>query len=96
MADPLAHGEETFHFLLSPERFVLIGPFVSGGLAAMAAVREACPDIPCEDRYVGRVPYRYREPGWFGLRLFPVPGLRTGPLQDLDLFELSETGEKNV
>ena len=90
MADPVAHGEETFHILLTADSFLLLGPFFPGSLGAIEALRASHPEIPVALRFVGRVPFRYRQPGW--LRLFPVPGTGEGPRQDLQKFDLSKGG----
>ena len=78
----------SFHLLLLGSEFLLVGPFVDGGLGAIEALVEACPRIPVERRLVRTVPYRFREPGLLGLRLFPVPGLRFGLISDLNQFHL--------
>lgn len=88
MEDEIHHGDETFHLLLLDGEFLLVGPFVDGGLGAIEALLEACPQIPVERCLVRKVPYRFREPGLLGLRLFPVPGLRFGPISDLEQFHL--------
>lgn len=88
MEDELHHGDETFHLILLDDEFLVVGPFVDGGLGAIEALIGACPQIPVERRLVRKVPYRFREPGLLGLRLFPVPGLRFGPASDLERFHL--------
>ena len=87
MADPLSHGEEIFYILVLDESFLLVGPFVTGGEAAIETAIETA-DIPVERRLIGHVPYCYREKGLFGLRAFPIPGLGYGPLADLRRFDL--------
>ena len=86
MEDEIHHGEESFHILVVDERFVLIGPFVAGALGAIEALIRAHPEIPVTRRLVRTVPYHYREAGFLGLRLFPVPGLKDRPISDLARF----------
>ena len=88
MEDELRHGDELFHILLLEQEFLLVGPFVKGGLGAVEALLKDRPRIPVEDRLVRTVPYRYRERGMWGLRAFPIPGLRFGSLPDLERFHL--------
>ncbi|MEM6422624.1 MAG: hypothetical protein AAF698_08540 [Pseudomonadota bacterium] len=92
MADPIAHGEEEFHILEGRERFVLIGLFAYGGLGAVEAFCRAHPAIPVVERWVEHIPWRYRERGRIGLRLFPIAGTMTGPIGDLPRFRISEDG----
>ena len=70
------------------DAFLLIGPFVADGLGAIEALTAAHPEIPVTPVRVRTVPYGFREPGFLGLRLFPVPGLRTGSRADLKRFHL--------
>lgn len=96
MADAIHHGEEQFHVVLTNRDFILLGPFVPGALGAVEALHRASPGIAVEDRTVGRIPFRYRDRGWLGLRLFPVAGLKTGKLRDLSEFQMASTGDDNV
>ena len=103
MADEIHHGDEGFHILILADTvpdgiapndafpdnaFLLIGPFVAGGLGALKALTAAHPEIPVTPVRVRTVPYGFREPGFMGLRLFPVPGLRVGSRAVLKRFRL--------
>lgn len=90
MADPVAHGDEAFHIVLTRTEFFLLGPFLDGGLGAIDALKAVRPEIPVASRFVGRVPFRYRQRGW--LRLFPIPGAGKGPIGDLTGFGLTSGG----
>ena len=111
MEDEVHHGDEGFHILIlantapddtSPrdttpgDAFLLIGPFVAGGLGAIEALTAAHPEIPVTPVQVRTVPYGFREPGLLGLRLFPVPGLRTGSRADLKRFHLVPVEDPHV
>ena len=104
MADEVHHGDEGFHILILADTvpddtvpddsapgdaFLLIGPFVAGGLGAVEALTAAHPEIPVTPARVRTVPYGFRERGCLGLRPFPVPGLRTGSRADLRRFHLT-------
>ena len=78
------------------DAFLLIGPFVAGGLGAIEALTAAHPEIPVTPVRVRTVPYGFREPGLLGLRLFPVPGLRTGSRADLKRFHLVPVEDPHV
>lgn len=93
MEDEVHHGDESFHLLQLGDEFLLIGPFVDGGTGAIEALIAACPQIPVERRLVRTVPYRFREPGLLGLRLFPVPGLHFGPASAIERFHLAKPEE---
>ncbi len=95
MEDPVHHGDETFHVIVLDTEFLLVGPFVDGGVGAVDALIKDHPDIPVERRLVRKVPYRYRDGGIMGLRPFPVPALRFGPVSDLQRFHLVTPEESN-
>ncbi|QUL38970.1 hypothetical protein [Erythrobacter sp. JK5] len=84
LEDSLHQGEEEFHIVITDDEFILIGPFVEGADGAIAAMLEHSPAIPVEHRNIGRMPFRFRTSGLFGLRLFPIAGLKTGKLAELD------------
>lgn len=88
MEDEIHHGDEQFHIVLLADEFALLGPFVGGALGAIDQLVAEHPDITLQHRRVGRVPYRYREPGLLGLRLFPIAGLYAGPRAELARFAL--------
>lgn len=93
MEDEVHHGDEQFHIVLLGDEFALLGPFVQGAQGAIDRLIAEHPDIAIQHRWVGRVPYRYREPGVLGLRLFPVPGLQTGQRGDLARFNMTIAGD---
>ena len=96
MEDEVHHGDECFHILILDDTFLLIGPFVAGALGAIEALTTANPDIPVTRQRVRTVPFGFREPGFLGLRLFPVPGLRTGSRADLKRFHLVPVEDPHV
>ncbi|MDR3056257.1 MAG: hypothetical protein LBU53_12795 [Zoogloeaceae bacterium] len=79
--DPLQ--DEEFFILFVSEQFWLIGPFVKHALGAIYALRDKHPEIPWRKMVVHRMPWKLREPGCFGLRLFPIAGLGVFPMSDL-------------
>lgn len=96
MEDDVHHGPECFHILILDDEFILIGPFVAGALGAINALIHARTTIPVTRHRVRTVPYRFRDPGLLGLRLFPVPGLRAGPRSDLDRFHIVPEEDTDV
>lgn len=90
MADPINHGEEGFHVLLTADAMLLVGPFVAGALGALEAFRNDFAAIPTERRLVRVVPWRFREAGFLGL--FPVAGLVLAPRSDLAALEFLTEG----
>ena len=90
MEDALHHGDEAFHILLLQHELIVIGPFVRNALGAVEALIQSSPQTPHHQSTVRAIPWRYRQAGFFGLRLFPVPGLVAGPIEDLDKFNLTE------
>lgn len=92
MADPISHGEEDFHILLTADAMLLVGPFVAGALGALEAFRRDFAAIPSERRLVRTIPWRFREAGFLGLRPFPVAGLVLAPRPDLAAFEFLTEG----
>ncbi len=86
-------GDETFHILYVGPRFWLVGPFADGGLTAMSELLRRHPEIPTRPATVLKLPWKLRESGLLGLRLFPIARLGVFPLDDLpDL----DTGEPRV
>ena len=92
MADPVHHGDERFHILKLSDSFWLLGPLVDGALGAMDALVADNPHIPIVPGSVQRLPWRMRERGPLGLRLFPIAGLGRFPLSDLRC--LAVTGDE--
>ena len=87
LEDTIHQGDEGFHIVLAGDRFILIGPFATGGLGAVDDLRAARPGLPEGRARLPGVPRRLRSPGLLGLRLFPMPGLGVFPsaqLPDLD------------
>lgn len=89
MEDEIHHGVELFHILIMATSFILIGPFVDGADGAIDEMTEGDARIGVERYTVRKIPYRFREPGFLGLRLFPVPGLYAGTIDDLKRFHLT-------
>lgn len=91
-ADPLYGGmlndDEEFQIFVEKERFWLFGPFVDGMLGALEELKRAHPEIPCRRAFVRRMPWKLREPGILGLRLFPIAGFGVFPLKDLSSMEM--------
>ena len=88
MADPIAHGEEEFHIVVTADEILIVGPFVAGGLEAVDALTRDRPEIARRRRHLFNIPLRFREPGLS--RLFPVAGLHVAPraaLADLPFVE---------
>ncbi|KYO52096.1 hypothetical protein PJ900_09585 [Tistrella mobilis] len=95
LEDPIHQGDERFHIIHGRRRqgqgrFWLIGPFVPGGLAAVAALTAAHPELPRRDVVVRGLPWKLRDPGWLGLRLMPVAGLGEFPERDLPTIMLRD------
>lgn len=87
MADPISHGEEAFHVLLTEDAMLLVGPFVAGALGAIEGFRSDFAAIPTERRLVRTMPWRFREAGFLRLRPFPVADLVLAPRSDLAALE---------
>lgn len=93
MADPVHHGDETFHLLRLRDDFWLLGPMVDGALGAVDGLLKARPGITLTQAAIGRVPWKMRQPGTFGLRLWPIAGLgrfSNAELQRLHIREVSD------
>ncbi len=93
MQDEIHHGDESFHILHLGDEFLLVGPFVGGGIGAIDALILNCPCIPVTRCLAGSIPYRFRQKGLLGIRFFPIPGLFFGPISDLKYFHLIVHGE---
>ncbi|MEM9223921.1 MAG: hypothetical protein AAGB11_16190 [Pseudomonadota bacterium] len=93
LAPPLDGGDEPFHILLLADGLVVVGPFVSGGVGAIDALRQAYPHITWTQQTVENIPYRFRAPGVFGLRLFPEPGLCFAAKEELAAFRFVKPRE---
>ncbi|MCV0394039.1 MAG: hypothetical protein K5872_19025 [Rhizobiaceae bacterium] len=89
MADPINHGEEPFHIVTTADEIVVAGPFVDGALGAVEALSRQRPGIRRGHRLVRNIPYRFREPGFLRLRLFPIAGLVVAPRAALSAFEFA-------
>jgi hypothetical protein len=96
MEDEAHQGDEPFHLLILETEFLLVGPFVPGGLGAVEALMAERPDVPVEHWLVRHVPHRFRERSRLGLRLFPVSGLRFGHLSELAHFRLQPLEESHA
>ncbi len=83
MADPLSHGDETFHMVHGRDNYWLIGPFIAGACGALRALLAEHPATPVREVAVVSLPWRMREPGFLRLRLFPIAGLRRFASNDL-------------
>jgi hypothetical protein len=56
---------------------------VQQALPVMEALRDTHPEIPWREMLVHYLPWKLRDPGCFGLRLFPVAGLGIFPMCEL-------------
>lgn len=77
--DAVLHADESFHLLRLHAALWMIGPFVSGAAPALAALMSGPAAPPCVRVTVQRVPWRMRDPGLLGLRLWPIAGLGRHP-----------------
>lgn len=93
MADPIHHGEESFHVLCLTSEFWLFGPAVTGALGAVQAMLKENPGMRLTDATVGRVPWTMRQRGTFGLRLWPVAGFGRFPNAELDKLHMREVSD---
>ena len=89
LAEREFQGDEEFHVVHFTQAFWLIGPFVTGGIKAIRDLLTAHPDTPIRDCTVHKVPWAFRERGWFGLRLFPTPGFVRMPMSRLPELRIS-------
>ena len=93
MADEVSHGDETFHIVHLAETFWLIGPFVSGAPWAVDDLTSQHPELKRRRVTVERIPWRMRDRGLFGLRLWPVARLGCFPKADLPSLKIREVSD---
>lgn len=91
MADPINHGEEEFHIVVTAGEIVVAGPFVPGSIESIAALSKDRPDIHRTQRRLLNIPFRFREPGLS--RLFPIAGLHVAPRTALSAFPFEDEDE---
>jgi len=78
-ADAVLHADEAFHVLRLRSEFWIVGPFVRGAPRALARLLGGHRAPACVPVTVLRVPWRMRDAGLFGLRLWPIAGLGRHP-----------------
>lgn len=88
MADPINHGEEEFHIVVTAGEIVVAGPFVLGSVEAIAALSKDRPDIHRTQRRLLNIPFRFRGSGLSCL--FPIAGLHVAPRTALSAFPLED------
>ena len=93
MADPVHHGDETFHVLHQRADFWLFGPMLEGALGAVDALLKAHPEIPRSRAVIERVPWKMRERGAIGLRLWPIVGCGRFSNAELKLLHYREVSD---
>ncbi len=87
MADPIHHGDETFHIVRGASRFWLLGHNLYSGGAVVERLQTEHPEIPCCDMAVFNLSWRLRGAPILGIRFFPIPGVGEFPLKALPRME---------
>jgi len=93
MADPLYQDDEIFHLLQLADHFWMLGPMVDGALGAVNTLLKAHPEIAVSSSVVQRMPWRMRQRGALGLRLWPIAGFGRFPNADLEPLGIKELGD---
>ena len=88
MADQVNYPDETFFLLYMEEVFWLLAPSVDGAIEAISALRSDFPSLKYRQAIVESLPRKLRAPGLLGLKLWPIPALRSFHRRELSSLSL--------